>query len=212
MRKVAMYLAGGAVAAAAALVAAPPAEALPGDGFSIKAVSGTFTVTPPGDISDTTSSVTEASLAVLAVSGALVGVVQPNDSVILDPSTLPFPLAAGFVPISPFTLTVHGLQFTFDTAKTDFRQATVDSIQTGFLDGTFLGTLTDGNGIFNDGTAVRLAENCNQVSSGVPISCSLTFGVTGSLTTVVSAPEPASLTILGASLLGFGLLRRRRTL
>src|SRR4051794_23514558 len=121
MRKFAMFLAGGAVAAAALVAAAQPAEALLGDGFSIKAVSGTFTANPSGDIDDTTDSVTEALLAVLAVGGALVGVVQPNDSITLNPSTLPFPLVSGSVAISPFTMTVHGLQFTFDHAQTTAR-------------------------------------------------------------------------------------------
>jgi len=214
MRKIATYLAGGAVAIVAALAAAQPAEALPGDGFSGTAVSGTFTVNPPGDISDTTSSVNnQASLAVLAVSGALVGVIQSGDSMILAPSTLPFPLDTTSDPIPPFTLTVHGLQFTFDQAQTTVRKATLDSIFGGTLTGQFLGTLTDGNGVFDDGTAVGLQETCGQIFSGVPISCSFTFGVIGTLThTVIGVPEPASLTLLGASLLGFGLLWRRRTL
>jgi len=215
MRKAAMYLAGGAMAVVAALTAAQPAEALPGDGFNISAVSGTFTLTPPGDISNTTSAVNNAaSLIALQVTGAFSGVVLSGASVVLVSPTLPFPVVAGPVLITPtFTMTVDGLEFTFDTAQTVFRLPTIDGLPPGgFLSGSFTGELTNGNGIFQDGTAVRLTETCTQAASGVPVGCGFSFNAIGTLITIVSTPEPASLTLLGASLLGFGLLWRRRAL
>jgi hypothetical protein len=80
MGKVTTYLAGGAVAAVAALAAIQPAAALPiaSGSFSTKAVSGSFAV-DTGDINSTTSAVTEASLAVLAVKGGLASVIAPNN-------------------------------------------------------------------------------------------------------------------------------------
>src|SRR4051794_28280618 len=121
MRKVVMCLAGGAVAAVAA-VAAQPAKALPiADGsFTLQAVlKGKFTVNTV-NIAANTSSVTDPKLIVQDVSptGNLASVIDAGDSASLSPSTLPVPTTIGaFVTISPFTLTVDGIVFTFNTVK-----------------------------------------------------------------------------------------------
>src|SRR4051812_36744498 len=109
MRKVAKYLAGGAVAAVTALAALQPASAaLVRGGVSVKAVCGSFPANPAGDIAGTPSSITQASLAVLAVGGAFVGEIQPDASIGLSTLALPFPLGPGPFPILAFTLTVDG--------------------------------------------------------------------------------------------------------
>jgi PEP-CTERM motif len=213
-----MYLAGAAVAAVA-LAAAQPAKALPiaTGSLTLQAVlGGEFTVDTT-DITATTSSVTEPSLIVQGISstGNLASAISLGDGASLSNPTLPVPSAVGtFVAIAPFTITVDGLVFTFDTVKMSNPIVATTVLTSGSFDEQFDGTLTNGNGEFENGTAVRFSQACTQAAPTALIGCGNSSVIVNFLSPpgpITGVPEPASLTILGASLLGFGLLRRRRT-
>lgn len=231
MRKVPMYLAAGAVAAAAVFAAAQPASAdllVPHGSFTFEPVPGAGPVTVnTGHISATTSSLTEPATEVEAVpallddgsANNLVGVIAPGDLVTFGPSsTLPVPAGTGSQSVA-ITLSVGSLVFTFDT-ETTVTRLPVDLTKvhsSGSLTLELDGTLSFGDGVFEPGAPTTLTAICGQSETshvaGV-ISCNnslITIGTAGPPGTV-GAPEPASLTLLGASLLGFGLLWRRRTL
>src|SRR5690348_410547 len=118
MRKVAMHLAGGAVAVAAALAAAPLAQAGPLTGTASLGLYPdpnslqTTTVNPGPHITSLTSSVTEPSLLVRGADtgGDFVGVIPANTPAVFSSSSLPVPLGLGSAAIN-ITLTVDGFVF-----------------------------------------------------------------------------------------------------
>jgi hypothetical protein len=223
MKKLSMYTAGAVLAAASVFSVVQTASALP------VAANGSFTIVPAigagsvtvdtGVITLDTSSKTEPSLVVQAVTSNLDLAIAAGDSVVPSSSKFKVPAGTGTAVSVDFTLTVSGLVFKFDTATTDSRVALdVTTNTAGSFSEQFHGFLTDGAGIFETGAAVSLSEACTQsVVNGVAglIACSnslVTIGIPGPPGGVGEIPEPASLAILGASLLGFGLLRRRHNL
>ncbi len=189
--------------AAAALIAisvASSAQALP-------TAQGTFGFVPLGSVTLDTGGITAAtalvtygSAIVNTASAPSIGNLPVVAGDVVVPSATAFPFAPGLGTIGTlFSVAVHGLTFTFDSAHTLVR------IADNTIAAQYTGTLSDGGIWFEDGSPARLSISCTQVPlPGSVINCSNT--------TIAALPvkEPASLGLLGAALLGFGLLRRQR--
>lgn len=222
MTKITTCLTGAAIATATALAFIQPASALVIANGSLtlspQAGAGLVTVDTT-DITLATSAKTEPALEVDTIVGNLKSVITAGDIPTITPMPLPVPagsvLNGDAVPLTglDIVLAVDGLEFTFTDAITNSRVALDLATETaGSFALQYTGTLTNGAGTFVTGTSTTLSETCTQSATGGVkglISCtnSLTVGKGGD----VPVPEPASLSILGASLIGFSLLRRRRT-
>lgn len=185
--------------------------------FTIVPIPGTGSVTVnTTNITLDTTSKTEPGLEVQAIDGNLGLGITPGNAVTLSSATLPVPAGIGNSELVNFTLTVNGIVFSFVTGVTNARVAsdTTNNVSGSFAE-QFTGILSNGNGIFEDGTPAGLSESCTQsVAHGAAglISCgnSMTISSLESPPGGVDVPEPSSLAILGASLIGFGWLQRRR--
>jgi hypothetical protein len=213
MKKATLYAAGAAVAALTALAATQPATAalIDATGSISLAPTGASTVTPGPDITADTDTKTDPGQTVVTVNGNFTTGVSVGDAGTFggQPIEIPQPPGGANVDISDFTLAINGITFTFTTGSTASIIATDPGAGTaGFINSEYQGTITDGGGIFNTGTAVNLSETCTQATIGGAagdITCT-----NGLISTAAAVPEPASLAILGMSLLGFGVLRRRK--
>ncbi len=108
-----------------------------------------------------------------------------------------------------------GFDFLFsDFGKFTATSAVLAQVNSGFnasVEWNVVGTFTVGSFWDNAGTVLTANETwtCNQTGgAGQAISCSATFN---SPKSVVSVPEPLTLSLFGAGLVGAAALRRRKT-
>lgn len=174
-----------------------------------------FTVTGVGnysvdttDITLSTATKTIPTAEFIGGSGATpVAFVQAglSDGLPVSFSTLTFSTVVG---ADVFTLSAGDEVFSFANISSAIKVAsgvnTNGSISEQF-NGTVTGDISVGQ-IFL-GQSVSLSETCTQTKIGASISCSDSV-ITPGLPTVT--PEPASLALLGAGVLGLGMARRRR--
>jgi hypothetical protein len=180
-------------------------------GFSFQVP--TTTLTPAGDIAaGTTSKTLSGTLLTGAASTGNLNVAS-GSTVALSTTTLS--ILSGVVNFTLSVPTIGGaLTFTFTSQTLNTLTPTnvaAGASGTGSILDTITGTLTaDTSGTFTLGAAVTDTQSCSQPvvgSSSGPIACSDSLVVAG---TPVRTPEPSSLALLGSTLVGFALVRRRR--
>jgi hypothetical protein len=186
-----------AYALAATLVAFPAA--------ALEHATGSFGFVPKGPVTLDTGDITSSTTEVLFPQTVKVNTISGDNNLPLALGDLvalsgPFETVPG--PTS-LVVDINGLEFTFtETTSVGIIPSTASAA--GFLFASYIGTLSDGANLFFEGTPVALSLSCDEVRKPAVVNCSDTVAQ------IAVVPEPGSLAILGAALIGLGIMSRSK--
>ncbi len=168
---------------------------------------GKVTVAPGSSVGPAITSVTLPSLDIVntAVTGNFSPDIATADFASVSPAAIPIGPLGSLVSIPTETVVVKNFTFTFTQEETTVATRTTGANPVGTVDFELLGTVVDTSHVLVANTAAFQVA-IGQIGRGV-VNLS---GTIVSPAAPISTPEPASLALLGAGLIGLGISRRNR--